>query len=180
MFGQLATLTVERTLYYLIEDRREPPESISDDRLRRLHDYWCGKRGKRAMPSRADIDPLELKEHLGRLHLLDVIGPNRFRFRLYGSGVTNPGVVDMTGQTTRDYADAAFGAVVTRHYQACVDERAPVYHEVRGTLDDSPYEYTRLTLPLSNDGVSVDMLLASPHRLCVSLSLPSRKLFSGA
>lgn len=130
------------------------------------------------MPTRADIDPLELREHLGRLHLLDVIGPNLFRFRLYGSGVTNPNVADMTGRTTQDYADTAFGALVTRHYQVCVAERAPVYHEVRGTLADEPYEYSRLTLPLSSDGVSVDMLLASPHRLHVSLNLPLRSFFS--
>ncbi|MHA1599845.1 MAG: PAS domain-containing protein, partial [Alphaproteobacteria bacterium] len=79
-------------MFHLVEDRREPPELISNDRLRRLLEYWRGKRGRRAMPSRTDIDPLELEEHLGRLHLLDVIGPNLFRFRLYGSTVTNPGV----------------------------------------------------------------------------------------
>jgi len=165
-------------LFCLIEDRREPLESIPDDRLRRLLAFWHEKRVERTMPSRADIDPLELREHLGRLHLLDVIGPNLFRFRLYGSGVTNPDVADMTGRTTQDYADTVFGAVITRHYQMCVDEKAPVYHEVRGTLADVPYEYSRLTLPLSSDGVSVDMLLASPHRGRVSLNLPSRNLFS--
>ena len=165
-------------MFCLTEDRREPLESISNDRLRRLLEYWRGKRGGRAMPSRADIDPLELGEHLGRLHLLDVIEANLFRFRVYGSEVTNPNLVDMTGRTTQDYADATFGAVVTRHYQACVEERAPVYHEVDGTLGGAPYEYSRLTLPLSSDGVSVDMLLASPHRVRVSLGLPSRDFFS--
>lgn len=165
-------------MFSLIEDRRLPLASMTNDRLRRLFGYWDGKRAGRSMPSRADIDPLEMREHLGRMHLLDVIEPNLFRFRLYGSGVTNPNVRDMTGRTTRDYEDAAFGAVVTRHYQACVDEKAPVYHEVIGTLGEAPYEYVRLTLPLSRDDANVEMLLSSPHRLRVSLHLPSRDLFS--
>lgn len=159
-------------MFCLIEDRREPLESIPEERLRRLLAFWREKQVGRAMPSRADIDPFEMQEHLGRLHLLDVVGPNLFRFRLYGSGVTNPDVVDMTGRTTREYSNLAFGAVVTRHYQVCVDEKVPVYHEVYGTLGDAPYEYTRLTLPLSSDGMNVDMLLVSPHRMRISLDLP--------
>jgi len=165
-------------LFCLTEDRRQPLELMTNDRLRRLYSYWCRKRGGRSMPSRDDIDPLEMREHLGRMHLLDVVEPNLFRFRLYGSSVTNPSVKDMTGRTTRDYEDAAFGAVVTRHYQECVDEKVPVYHEVIGTLGESPYEYVRLTLPLSRDDANVEMLLSSPHRLRVSLHLPSRDLFS--
>ncbi len=165
-------------MFCLTEDRRQPLKSIANDRLRRLLKYWRGKRAGRAMPSRADIDPLELREHMGRMHLLDVIGPSLFRFRLYGSGVTNPNVRDMTGQTTQDYEDPAFGAVVTRHYQACVEARSPVYHEVFGTLGDVPYEYVRLTLPLSSNGVDVDKILTSPHRLRVSLKLPLRDFFS--
>ena len=160
-------------MYCLIEDRREPLESIPEDRLRRLLAFWREKQAGRAMPSRADIDPFEMVEHLGRLHLLDVIGPNLFRFRLYGSRVTNPDVVDMTGRTTQEYADTAFADMITRHYQECVDEKAPVYHEVYGTLDDAAYDYCRLTLPLSRDGVAVDMLLVSPHRLSISIGLPT-------
>jgi hypothetical protein len=168
-----------RIVFCLTEDRRVPLESMTNDRLRRLHEYWNGKRAGRAMPSRADIEPLEMVEHLGRMHLLDVVEPNLFRFRLYGSSVTNPNVKDMTGRTTRDYEDAAFGAVVTRHYQECVEEKAPVYHEVFGTLGEAPYEYVRLTLPLSSDDANVHMLLSSSHRLRVSLHLPSRDLLDG-
>jgi hypothetical protein len=45
---------------------------IRFERFRRLYDYWHEKRGTRAMPSRADIDPLELKGVLGWVLLLDV------------------------------------------------------------------------------------------------------------
>src|ERR1700741_4828134 len=53
--------------------------------------YWRRKRGDRAMPSRADIDPTELPGRLWpRLMLLDVVrqgGRTRFRYRLVGGGI---------------------------------------------------------------------------------------------
>lgn len=158
--------------FVLIEDRAEALDAIAAPRLRRLLDYWSGACAGRAMPARADIDPLGLREHMGRIHMLEVLGPGRFRFRIYGSGMTNPDVRDMTGLTTDDYEDKAFGALVTRHYKSCVEAKAPVYHCVLGELDALPYEYARLTLPLSSDGTSVDMLLASAHRIRVSKPLP--------
>ena len=122
------------------------------------------------MPSWEDMDPVHLREHLGRLHLLDVLGPGQFRFRVYGSDVKNPDAQDMTGLTTRDYATVPFGELVTRHYQACVEAREPVYHEVAGSLDGLPYHFRRLTLPLSSDGESVDKLLASPLPIRIVVS----------
>ena len=37
-----------------------------------LLDWWHGKRGERAMPSRAELDPIELKAILPNLLLIDV------------------------------------------------------------------------------------------------------------
>ncbi len=116
------------------------------------------------MPARADVDPAELRENLGRIHLLDVEGPETFRYRVYGSRVTNPDATDMTGRTTRDYRDQSFGALVTRHYAECVGARRPRCHAIRATLDTAPYEYTRMSLPLSDDGETVTMILVGTVR----------------
>jgi len=158
-------------------DRREPIEAVTDPNLRLLLDYWRGKCAGRAMPSRVDIDPLEFRANLGRVHILDVLGPERFRFRIYGSAITNPDVRDMTGLTTQDYEDKNFAALVTAHYQECVDERAPVYRYVLGMLDGGPYEYFRLLLPLSTDGETVDKLLVAPLRVIIPVGLPTRGPF---
>lgn len=161
-------------MFSVIEERHRPLEAIDDARLRRLLAYWEEKRGTRPMPARPDINPIDLKEHLGHLHLLEVLGPGLFRFRVYGSEVSNPDVRDMTGRTSRDYEDRTFADLVTRHYQACVDVRRPLYHHVLGKLDGHPYESVRLSLPLSGDGTLVDMLLTSPVHRCVPVGPLSR------
>ncbi|MBI1243942.1 MAG: PAS domain-containing protein [Alphaproteobacteria bacterium] len=129
-----------------------------------MYRYWEGRRGDRAMPVRADIDPLDLSARLGRIHLLDVEGPGLFRYRVYGSRMTNPDARDMTGKTTVDYADTQFGILVTRHLAQCVAERAPVCYEIRGTLDDDPYFYTRIALPLAGADGNVAMILVGSER----------------
>lgn len=158
-------------------DRREALETITHPGVRLLLDYWLERRGARSMPSRADVDPIDLRDLLGRMHLLDVLGPRQFRYRVYGSRITNPDVRDMTGRTTMDYDDKAFAELVTTHLQECVDERAPVYRHIVGQLQDAPYEYYRLTLPLSADDRSVDMLIAAPVRISVPVGLPKRTLW---
>lgn len=159
-------------MFGLISDRQLPIEALDDDRLVRLFDYWTRKKAGRPMPGRADIDPLELKEHMGQLHLIDVLGPEEFRYRIYGSRVTNPDLQDMTGKFASDYRDSAFASMTTRHYQICVDAEAPVFHHIVGEVKLHRYEYKRLCLPLSKTGTSVDMILASPIRMIVPNSLP--------
>ena len=65
-----------------------------------LRDYWESKRAGRAMPSRSDISPAQLKNHLGWVMILDVLpGERDFRYRLIGTLVTQYFSGDATGQT---------------------------------------------------------------------------------
>src|SRR3546814_4653792 len=48
------------------------PEGIEDSRLQRLAAYWDSCRAGRAMPARADIDPLDMGYLLGNLALVEV------------------------------------------------------------------------------------------------------------
>jgi hypothetical protein len=58
---------------------------IGEPDLLRLFDYWRDKRGGRPMPSRADIDPIEIDWALARLSLLDYDPADGFRYRLAGA-----------------------------------------------------------------------------------------------
>ena len=138
--------------------------------------YWRERRNGRPMPARADIDPTELLQSLGRIHLLEVVGPGLFRFRLYGSQVTNPDRADMTGRMTRDYKDKVFGRMVTQHLAQCADSALPVLHHIEARLGGEPYEYRRLTLPLGDDAVR--MLLVGTRRIQVTPD-PSRERLGG-
>ncbi len=50
--------------------------------------YWNSRRGDRAMPTRADLDPADIKRLLPHVVLIDVLhDPLDFRFRLLGTEV---------------------------------------------------------------------------------------------
>jgi hypothetical protein len=148
----------------MTETRIDPATGPLPPALETLFSYWSGKRGESLMPPRRAFDPSELRANAGRMHLLGVEGPDLFRYRVYGSRVTNPDAADMTGRTTRDYRDRAFGELVTRHLSECVRERAPVCYDIRAHLDGLPYEYLRIALPFTENGTDVSHILVGTVR----------------
>jgi hypothetical protein len=138
------------------------------EKLRAIYTYWNSKRGDREMPSRADLDPADLKPHLPQLVLLDVeLDPLRFRYRLVGTEVTRVrrglGKSDPTGTYVDEVTHHQGTSAVLAHYQRVVAERKPSLD--RGTYTPDPERpwarFTRLVMPLSKDGKTVDMLLVT-------------------
>jgi len=148
-------LTVERLL---------PLDDIPDAKLAALVEYWKRTKGNRPFALRKDIDPAEIVRLLGHVRLVDIEDDSVFRFRLYGSQATNPDKLDMTGRTTLDYEDKAFGEMVTRHYaEVAKDGIARCWH-IKAQVDAGEYEYFRVVLPISGNGKTIDELLVSSTR----------------
>jgi hypothetical protein len=79
------------------------PELGDNPRFRHLLAYWQAKRGDRALPLRRDIDPLELREHLGSLNIIECLpGLADFRYRLIGTNIAAAYGRDSTGKTVRE------------------------------------------------------------------------------
>ena len=124
--------------------------------LRDLADYWRAQRGAASMPRRADIDPIDLRDHLARLILADVLhAPMRFHFRVVGTELEHQLGRRYTGTTIDDSAGAFF-----KPYQAVVEQVRPIREYVRYDFDDGgPIgEFERLLMPLSEDGENVTMV----------------------
>jgi hypothetical protein len=154
-----------RVAFGLVTERRvDPAKDPVPAQLAVLFSYWLRKREGNPMPSRRAFDPSELRSNAGRMHLLVVEAPGVFRYRVYGSRVTNPDAADMTGRTTLEYRDRAFGELVTRHLRECVEKREPVCCDIRARLDDMPYEYIRMALPLCESGSEVTHVLVGTVR----------------
>src|SRR3546814_944585 len=72
---------------------------LKSARVKELYDYWCAKRGDRAMPGRDDIDPAEIKALLPYVLLTDVHHqPPRVFIRLVGTAVAEAAGRNLTGQ----------------------------------------------------------------------------------
>src|SRR5215470_17691685 len=68
-----------------------------------VHRYWQEKRRGRVMPSRADIDPIELKRFLPGIILINVVADERrYVYRLVGTREVAMRGKDPTGQSMID------------------------------------------------------------------------------
>jgi hypothetical protein len=150
-------------------------EAVAERRLHRLHAYWRDRRRGAAPPSREDIDPSDLKELLPNLALIDVEdGPRRYRFRLVGTEIVARYGQELTGKRLDEVELGSELASISAQYDETVMERAPTYcrHELTRP-GDRLLRYERLLLPLSRDGIHVDMLLGGYYELGSAAPLTS-------
>ncbi len=131
-----------------------------------LRAYWEGKRRGRLMPARADIDPVEMKAHLGWIVLADVLpGCTDFRLRLVGTLVTEYFLRDNTGRTIKESfaeADPAVTDSVLAAFRTVARERAPLRSfGSPGWLGREFLDFDLLLLPLSAEGVHVDIVMGA-------------------
>lgn len=133
--------------------------------LRKLHRYWVGKLGGRAMPRRADIEPTEIPSLLPHIALVGVErAPLRLLFRLIGTHITESLGRDNTGK----YFDEAFQGQmledVMQVYGKVLQAQKPVRHIGRALYSAKDFqEYESVHLPLSEDGRTVTVILVGQH-----------------
>jgi hypothetical protein len=140
----------------------EIPFKDADQRLHAVLTYWAEKRGAQPMPSRRQIDPLELGPTiLPHLMLVDVEPGPRFRYRLFGTVVSEAFGSDPTGQYIDEVMVGPYRDFLLGLYRDLVTMKKPVYStSIYGTRRDTKMWTQRLMLPLSSDGNAVDMVLA--------------------
>ena len=135
---------------------------IWDPGLARLFAYWEKKRGTRAFPARADIDPLDFAYLLGNIILVDIrYEPLRFRIRLFGSNLADRLNYDMTGRDLDEHPSAEFRATIAQEWQKTVESRQITHTMIDRWMDERRVRYESLRLPLSSDGRIIDMLLVA-------------------
>ena len=140
-------------------------EQIVDQRLRAVFAYWQDKCAGRAMPSRADIDPAELKPYLPNIALIDVEDdPPRYRYRLAGTELTKILDRELRGRYV-DEMPLLYRRFALAAYDKLLRERAPTYSRIDTFV---PFlfnvRYERLLLPLAQDGERVNMVMAAIYR----------------
>jgi hypothetical protein len=124
--------------------------------------YWDRVRGARVMPSKSEIDFLELQPWLPGILMIEVAGDEgrELIYRIVGERGVRLRGYDPTGMTV---STAAFGrsvAHVLANYSVVIDLRIPLY----GWYNDEVADGRRvgsgtLMLPLSSDGQEVDWVL---------------------
>jgi hypothetical protein len=140
-------------------------DHVDEPLINGLVAYWEAKRAGRIAPRRADIDPAELKPHLPFLLMFDVLEDGcDFRFRLVGTGIVQGMGRDSTGKRlTELYADRpAARNTLTDGFRQVTIQKRPIF--TRGRIfwvpDRLHRRFASVALPLSKDGVTVNIILA--------------------
>lgn len=106
---------------------------IPDKRLRKLAGYWYSQRAERILPSRDDVDPLDLPSGvLPNIILLDIVGSaryRRFRFRLVGTAIYTHVGRELTGLHIDEALPEPYLSYVSFTHTTAADQRWPVYSE---------------------------------------------------
>jgi hypothetical protein len=125
-----------------------------------MYNYWAGKCGSRRMPSRADIDPSELKRYLPHITLVDVVDDaRRYVYRLVGTREVELRGYDPTGRSVVDAYFASSLAAALANYDIVRETRAPHYVADPYQVVDRFIGEEDLFLPLSSDGDTVNMIM---------------------
>jgi hypothetical protein len=139
------------------------PDYIADchERVRAVYRYWDGKRRGRLMPSRADLDPLEIPRFLPDICLVDVVPDARkYVYRLIGTNEAAMRGRDPTGMAVGDGYFGTSAQSVFLNYDGVTESRAPrLDRDPSITSDDRFIQHESIFLPLSDDGEHVNMIL---------------------
>lgn len=136
--------------------------AVHSDKIRRLEGWWQAKRGTRAMPDRADLDPSELKALLPYLLISEcTVEPFNVRYRLIGTAVSKITGFDITGRDLASLLPPDPTEDWLGHYAQVFATRRPVFgHTTVPTIHGDPFTYEFVIFPLSRGGDSVAQFLA--------------------
>ena len=125
-----------------------------------IYRYWDQQRRGRTMPARRDISPSDVRHLLPYITLIDHVD-GEFRYRLVGTAVSQELGRDLTGSLVGSYVTPPeYAAAILGIYEELVAAATPIFTtgEYRAA-SQAIHTVSRLILPLSNDGTTVNMAL---------------------
>jgi hypothetical protein len=135
---------------------------VRESALVALHGYWHNKRIDGRLPSRAAIDPGEIKSLLPWIFIIGVNQePRQFSYRLIGTGIVDFLGRDFTGRKIDEQLYGTNTKMMVDIFSSAVDRRdatavrCPVFYAPGREF----FEVCWSMLPLSADGVVIDQLL---------------------
>ena len=126
---------------------------ISNPDLRKLFDYWRSKRQGRPLPSKSDIDPVEIGWALSRIFLMDYEPDSGFSYRLAGTDVSEVfGRSNLKGLNLRDILSPEGAQLVEGRWAPLVQDSAVICMKgmVYLAAERTPMG-ERLLLPLADE-----------------------------
>lgn len=144
-------------MYGMLPERRLSTRDIVQEGLQ----YWERIRGPRRMPSRMDLDPVDVPHLLPYVMLIDVLrDPLDFRFRLLGTAHDLIVGGNYRGRRFSELSHTAPGNRIWDEYARVADEGQPLRSVVSYVGADAyvPRQFEHCLMPLSASDRTVDMI----------------------
>jgi hypothetical protein len=132
--------------------------------LSAVWEFCAARRAGRSMPSRADMDPVDMPRFvLPYLVLFDVFDQGaRFRWRLAGTAVVNYFGRDATGRFGEEVLSGEYLAFITSLTKHACRSRVPIFsHAIFHWEATRTMTTSRLYVPLGDDTVGVTQILGA-------------------
>jgi hypothetical protein len=122
--------------------------------------YWRSKATATGLPSRSQLDPLEMRQFLAKILIVDIETGGDFIFRLCGTEISAANGRDLTGQRASQENLGASLPQFIDAYQRAIRDRQPIFFIGHMWWQDRAYvAFEQAVLPLSSDGSTIDKLL---------------------
>lgn len=134
-------------------------EKLPNNILRGIYQYWLDMKGTRSMPSRADLNPVDIVRLLPNISLVNVENnPRRYKMRLVGTESVKAMGFDTTGKYLDEYPGVE--RILKQKYDDLVNSKMPYFTSDKlKWIDKTVLNIKVIGLPLSSDGQNVDILM---------------------
>lgn len=136
---------------------------LPEQRLQFLNRYWKNLPKVEHLPDYRRIDPADLRPALGYLMILEPIGDGTdFRYRLYGTAISDSAGRDWTGWTVGEMCKrtgSRYGEFYRAVYLVALLSRQPIYTEHYSPGYLAAIAWRRLVLPFQDCDGKVERLL---------------------
>ena len=138
----------------------------------KIYDYWRAQCKGGHLPTRYDIEPQFIKEHLPTVSLVELCHKDdkrRYKFRLAGTGFWDLFNAEITGRYIDNLPLGDRADYWTRVYDRVVDKGRPTAGLTRpGTPKGGHLAQFWIRMPLSTNGTDIDMVLGYDHLVKMS------------
>lgn len=138
------------------------PDLVTNEAVRHFHGFWLSRCQDGRLPTKAAMDPVEMRAYLGGLILTKVhYDPLDFEYRIIGEEVIAR-LGNVTGKRVGKTALANVSDSAYRNYCLVVETRQPQFLEgmtLTAFRKDRPYPLSRVHCPLCSDGETIDHIL---------------------
>jgi len=134
--------------------------------------YWLGKRHGRLMPAMADLDPLEMPWALPHIFIVARNQQGRFAYQLVGDAMNSRFGGGMKGKTAYDVFEPDYARKTEERWEATVTHVRTYFRKsFHHSSDNRPVWASRISFPVSEDGVVPNKIVGVAHFLELNKSM---------